>query len=329
MFSEALPHDEGHSMSRETVGNLLERTKQVVIGAPDYMQERRDRWCAIIVDGIPFGEHYADEPKFSETMQLANTLVSCGVDKEIKELRVLAERPTTNTPDFEATLLDDRIIRIEVTQFTDPSAMEYLNTFDAIFNRVRELRNENPSLEDRLSGLHVIFTFLGTVPDETQKEQIARDIMDLLHSIVAAEAQSGEDIDVSQYAALVACDASCYVQATGQRETRVLFTMPRTLAESERIVEDSDRILQKKFAKYPGYSDSEQVEVWLAAFARDEGSGLGLTAIQEMRFIGLGAEPFERLLIANAVAGLCIEADPSKPIVYRSLTVEHQEISRT
>jgi hypothetical protein len=89
-------------------------------------------------------------------------------------------------------------------------------------------------------------------------------------------------------------------------------------------------ILANKKAKFPDYSDSGAFKVWLAVFASDGISAVGLSPIQKMRNVSaaLNPAPFSRLMIADHVAGLLLESDMSKPAIYRSLS-EYREIPRS
>ncbi len=84
------------------------------------------------------------------------------------------------------------------------------------------------------------------------------------------------------------------------------------IASAEGMVAAAPTVLQAKKDKFPGYSDNGALPVWLAVFVGDGISFLGLTALHQLAASSATLEPtpFERLLIANHVAGLRIDADP-------------------
>jgi hypothetical protein len=75
-------------------------------------------------DGRPLGDHPVESSgkRFGERELLAMLLVSCDVDGEIRSIHTLEARPTIATPDFEATLRNGSVARIEVTRFADELA---------------------------------------------------------------------------------------------------------------------------------------------------------------------------------------------------------------
>src|SRR6516162_1329986 len=120
-------------VDRLTVHEWYELSKNPLIGAPDLLAPHRERICALIVNGRAFGDHFVDEPRYFETDLLANVLVSCEVDIQIANVKLLSERPGRNTPDFEAVLVDGNLVRIEVAQSADAPLRGYAGALKHIF----------------------------------------------------------------------------------------------------------------------------------------------------------------------------------------------------
>ncbi len=301
-----------------------------VDGAPDLMEERRQRWGAIVFDGTPLGEHPTNEENFEEAAQLAVVLVSCDVDGEVKSIRRLRERQVVHTPDFEAELHDGRTIRIEVTQFVDQKAMDFQNHWDAVFNALREIRKKDAALEAKLHGIQVVFDIPGGYPSNEVAADVAAEMATLLHSL-DSDKDLRRRVDVpTAYPSLNYLDASYYIKVRNDKPGEVTFSLPVWLSDADEILNSVPRVVGKKSRKHQDYSDDGTVPVWLASFARDQAGGLGLTAIQELKRTArdIVVEPFERIMIANAVAGLLVNSDRATPAIYRSLSVERCEISR-
>jgi len=314
----------------EIVRDYFERTKLIVHGAPDSMEERRARWCALIIDGRPFGEHDTSEPRFEEKAELAMVLVSCDVDREVACVRRLQERSNVHTPDFEARLHDGRAVRIEVTQFNDQDAMTYQNQWNAVFDIVQTRVKEHRDLTQRLQGLGIVFDLPNASPPYDIKQAGAEEILAILCDLDPSAARGRAIVISDAFPLLHHCGASYYMAETNEAETRIQFSLPLGLSDVDRILDSVPVMLAKKAAKYDGYSDGGTIAVWLAVFARDEASGYNLTAIQELKRTAkaITVEPFERLMISNAVAGLLVDADRTHPSIYRSLSVPRCEIAR-
>src|SRR5581483_4700254 len=148
------------------------------------LQYRSDRVCSIVFDGIPLGD-YPIEPagnRFGEKEMLAMVLVSCEVDRCIESIQSLSERPGENTPDFQAKLQDQSLIRIEVTRFADSVVSAYMSNMNAMFNIVQATRRRVPSLEKHITGLHITFDFQ-VAPRPNLRNAVAEDIVRLLFHI--------------------------------------------------------------------------------------------------------------------------------------------------
>ena len=294
------------------------------------MEERRARWCALVFDGVPLGDHFTDAPHFEDMASLATVLVSCDVDYEIESLTRLVERQVVHTADFEALLRDGRTIRIELTQFTDSEAMCYQNHWDAVFDIVQEKRKRDSRLSDTLAGLAVVFVIPDGSPEYEVKEAAADEILAVLASI-GRTTELRRAIKVSDtYPLLSSLGASFSITSRDEVVTRVQFRLPRSLSESIRILASVPVMMAKKAAKHEDYSDAGSIPVWLAVFARDQASGLNLAAIQELKRTAkdITVEPFERLMVANTVGGLFVDADRSHPAIYQSLSVSRCEMPR-
>jgi hypothetical protein len=314
----------------ETAREYFERTKLIVHGAPDSMLERRERWYALVIDDTPFGEHDASEPHFEERAALAMILVSCGVDREISHIRRVEERQDAHTADFEAELNDGRIVRIEVTQFNDQDALTYQNHWNAVFDIVQERRRADANLSKHLVGLGVVFDIPNASLPYSIKQEAAGEILSVLTELDPSAVLRNSVVVPDKYPILHHCGARYCIADRAAPETSVKFTLPLGLSDVDRILDSVPVQLAKKAAKYGGYSDAGKVPVWLAVFARDEASGFNLPAIQEMmsNAKSIEVEPFERLMVANMVAGLLVDADRSRPAVYQSLTVSRREVPR-
>lgn len=320
------------TVQRETARERWERTKVVVHGdhAPDLMAERRDRWSNVIVDGRPMGGHFTDETHFEEAACLAIILVSCDADREIKCLRRLPERQTTTTPDYEAALTDGRTVRIEVTQFVDQDTMDYQNRWNAVFNTVREVRKSDKDLDGRLLGLHIVFDFPRGAPSYETTEQVTGELVAVLQTFDSKLELFQRVAIPKAYPYLCRCGGIYSIQGRDDKPGTVLFTLPVWISNADRILDSANRMFDKKAGKHTGYSDNDAVTVWLAAFARDAAAGTNLTALYDLKANAkdILVEPFEQLMIANAVAGLRVDADRNHPAVFRSLTIPYCEIPR-
>lgn len=295
----------------------------------DPMTQRYLRWCALVIDGRQFGDHPMPDPHFEEKAALAIILVSCGVDQDVVCARRLEERQTVHTPDFEAMLRNGQTVRIEVTQFNDQDAMTYQNQWNAVFGIVQHRRAEDPTLRQHLCGLGIVFEIPRASPKFEIASDVAEEILSLLRSIDRNIVRRPVVVPEA-FPALHYCGATYQIADTGLSHSTVRFALPLGISDPQRILASVPVRIAAKAAKHFDYSDGGAVPVWLAVFARDEAAGYNLTAIQELARTAkeVTVEPFERLMIANTVAGLLVDANRMGPAYYRSLTVPLCEIPR-
>ena len=315
-----------------SVREWYEESKTIVVGAPDLLAPRRDAICRLGIDGRPFGEHFVDEPRYVESDLLANVLVACSIDSELSDIRSLPERSGTNTPDFEATILSDHSrARIEVTQFTDALVRAYMGDLNSVFTPLQTAWRADAKISQRIHGMHVVFYFPLEAPRGRERGRARDEILSILRRIDRVSIAFGYRFNVPENCEVLrARDVTWSVTHLGDTEAKVQFRPSLTIPDATRIVNAAERILVDKKLKYPSYSDNGTVPVWLAVFVADGISGVGLTAIQTLseNVHSLKPDPFDRLLIANHVAGLRIDRDPSVPAIYQSLTT-YREVSRS
>lgn len=142
--------------SAKTLADYFELTKVHISGASDDMAPRRARWAALVIDGRPLGEYEVGVPRdknadkhFVEMQWLAIVLVACDFDLEIREIRSLPEESDA-TPDFEATLQDGSVVRIELTRLSDEREKRYVGAIRGIYLAVnRALERGKP---DSITG---------------------------------------------------------------------------------------------------------------------------------------------------------------------------------
>ena len=317
-------------VDRLTVHEWYELSKNPLIGAPDLLAPHRERICALVVDGRAFGDHFVDEPRYFETDLLANVLVSCEVDTQIASVKSLSERPGKNTPDFEAVLVDGNLVRIEVTQSADAPLRTYVGALRHIFRPVQLTWRADAAICSRIRGMHIIFSFPGNAPHGQDRHRVGEEILSILRRIdrrwvtLCYRLRPPTDCVV-----LTELGVTWVIRSMSEAEPQVQFRPSLTLPNADRVVDAAVAILANKKAKFRDYSDSGAFKVWLAVFASDGISAVGLSAIQKMRnkSAALNPAPFSRLMIANHAAGLLLESDMSKPAIYRSLS-EYREISR-
>lgn len=285
------------------------------------LPERGARICAIVFDGVPLGDHPVESSgnRFGEKELLAMLLVSCEIDNEIRSIRTLEARPGTPTPDFEATLRSGAIVRIEVTRVADELIAPYMGNMHALFNVVQATRKDDPALEARISGLHVLFEF-NDAPRAIVRQRAADEIVRLLYGIQRDAITLCRVIAAApEFPELQRLGATWTVMAANQPETFVRFRPPLELADNTRMVKAAPTVLESKTRRYAEYSDNSTVPVWLGAFVTDTISGVGLTAIQKLAsdVDQLDPGPFQRVMIGNFVAGILID---STGAVYRSVS---------
>jgi len=315
---------------RLTVREWYELSKNAPIGAPDLLAPHRERICALVVDGKAFGDHFVNEDRYFETDSLANVLVSCEVDIQIASVKLLSERPGKNTPDFEAALVDGNLVRIEVTQSADAPLRAYVGALKHVFRPVQLTWRADAAICSRIRGMHIIFSFPGKAPHGQDRHRVGEEILSILRRIdrrwvaLCYRLRPPADCPV-----LTELGVTWVIRSTSEAEPQVQFRPSLTLPNADRVVDAAVAILANKKAKFRDYSDSGAFKVWLAVFASDGISAVGLSAIQKMRNVSaaLNPAPFSRLMIANHAAGLLLESDMSKPAIYRSLS-EYREISR-
>lgn len=276
------------------------------------------------------GMHYTDEEHYEEAASLAIILVSCDVDHEVKCISRMAERQTTSTPDYVADLFDGRTVRIEVTNFVDQEAMDYQNYWLAVFKPLRKAIRADSVLSAKLKGKHLLFHFPNGAPKYEIAKTVGDELLELLRTC---------DVDLellprmaipARFRCLGYFGGSYSIQKRDNAEGTVSFDLPHFISDADRILDSVKRGFEKKTSKHEGYSDDGAVPVWLAAFARDEAGGTNLTALYDLKSNAqnIVVDPFERFMVANTVAGLRVDADRSKPAVFRSLTVPYCEIPR-
>ncbi|MGB7048258.1 MAG: hypothetical protein WBD57_08055, partial [Candidatus Cybelea sp.] len=219
------------------------------------MEERRERWCALVFDGVPLGDRFTGDPNFEEAASLAMVLVSCGVDREIESLTRLVERQGIHTPDFEARLREGRTVRIEVTQFTDSEAMGYQNRWGAVFDVVQDKRKSDPILSKALVGLAVVFIFVNGSPAYEIKEEVADEILAVLADLDRTTELHRAIKVPEKYPSLSHLGAHVSITSRNEATTKVQFRLPSWLSEVDRILASVPVMMAKKAAKHEGYSD--------------------------------------------------------------------------
>ena len=316
---------------RLTVREWYELSKNPKIGTPDLLAPRRERICALVVNGKAFGDHFVDEPRYFETDLLANVLVSCEVDIQIASVKLLSERPGKSTPDFEAVLVDGDLVRIEVAQSADAALRGYVGALKHVFRPMQPTWRADTAIYSRIRGMHIIFSFPGSAPDGQDRYKAGEEILSILRRVdrrwvaLCYKLRPPADCPV-----LTELGVTWVIRSMSEVEPQVQFRPSLTLPDADRVVDAAIAILAGKKAKYPDYSDGGTFRVWLAVFASDGISAVGLSAIQKRRngSAALNPAPFSCMMIANHVAGLLLDSDMSKPAIYRSLS-EYREIPRS
>ena len=246
-------------------------------------------------------------------------LVSCEINTEIRSIRTLEARPSISTPDFEATLMNGSVVRIEVTRFADELIAKYIGNMHALFNIIQASRRNDSALEAHIRGFHVLFDF-DEAPRPLIRRAVADEVVRLLYSIRRDAIVLCSVIGAAQeYPELQRLGVTWAVMAADQPDTYVRFRPPLELADNARMVKAAPTVLDSKKGRYLEYSDGNTVPVWLAAFVTDTVSGVGLTAIQKLAtdVDQLDPSPFQRVLVGNFVAGILVD---SAGAVYRSVS---------
>lgn len=306
-----------------TVREWYEQSKNPPIGADDLLAPRRARICALNFDGVAFGNTFVDEDRYAERDMLANVVVACGVDTEIKGVTTLPVRRGKNTPDFAACLISGETVRVEVTRFADALVHAYMGDLHNVFTSLQEAWRADAAINTRIRGMHVIFYFPSEAPRGHDRSRARDEIMSILRRIdriSIADHYVYEPPDDCQV--LRSLGVTWTVRPVDDGDAKVQFRPSLTISDASRAVEAAPVVLASKKSKYSDYSDDGTVAVWLAVFMSDGISGVGLTAIQILseHVERLEPSPFARLMIANHVAGLTIDQDKAKPAIYQSLS---------
>jgi len=140
-------------MTARTLGDHIDETRSKVYGPNGLEPESHwhTRLKALVVDGKPLGllelvPGKETAKRVDEIQGLGYALVGANVDHEILEIRSLPTRHDVATPDFEATLVDRRTVRIETCSLVDSSERVALNVHNAIHKRVVERLNASAAV---------------------------------------------------------------------------------------------------------------------------------------------------------------------------------------
>ena len=138
--------------TRRTIGDHIKATGLRVhgpngLGATSSWDIRIGKF---VFDGLPLAEHLLlneTEPtkSINEMMGAAYALVGVGIEGEIRQIRSLKTRDDS-TADFESTLVDGMIVRIEVCNLAKKLELKYLNALSAIGRRVNKELAKHPAV---------------------------------------------------------------------------------------------------------------------------------------------------------------------------------------
>jgi len=271
---------------------------------------------SLVFDGTPLGEHRSETDKerakrVYEKESLAYALVGCKVDLEIAEIRSLEPDNQRPTADFEATLRDSKVVRIELARLIDPAEKVYFNVLSAIVQRARDILSSTEDADGIRRGGRFVVQFRNQKPQPRDIPEAGAELADFVLRYLPSKEPSatlwpadGRWSTMNRLGGCVAHldeDGPTFLSADAMR---IEANTPGTLARFEVMSEQKKR----NFASY-----SEGKPVWLV-FYSDTRLFFPLALVDRLSGVEtFDPQPFERVMLGCFTAGVVFDRPYTRP----------------
>lgn len=298
-------------MRPRTMADHVETTRVRVSPGPDHPSEWHVRLNGLRFDGRRLSEHLLTDEKepnkrLNEMLGLGHSLVGCGADFEIAEIRSLQPREGRATADFEATLRTAGTVRIELCRLADRSEKQYQDALNEIWRRTNEALRSTPDVLARLGTEDTFFVrFYDDVPTSKDIAPAARELTALILDEggriprTASMRRAG-----AHYPTLHRLGTNWTRLPDGEnvglRIDPLLHVVGRPNPKAA-----FRPMLAKKAEKFTSYSD-DGIPVWLAFYVDSQiGVATAYATVEEIeRDGGVDPSPFERVLVGCLTKGV-------------------------
>jgi hypothetical protein len=293
------------------------RVKVYGLDKPSHLDEIGERALAIIIDGIPFGDHglpdsasatyREDIQRLNDRLTATKLLVAAGLDQQIGCLETLAPRQQA-TPDFDATLVDASNVRIEVSTILDDRDKQFSVALNNIAGR---LYDEVEKLPAQTKSVDVMFLLPDVVYRQREVASLVSEFVEIVSNVPqdlrAGTTVYGFDATAQPIAARLGIGWSLQNRDAARPIANVRpWQFERR--DIKGIVDAVDGIIAQKAAKWNDYSDGGQIPVWLVLVI-ESFSHYPLAAIHPISEKAITVKPFEKMIIGCVTSALLYEPD--------------------
>lgn len=289
------------------MGDHIEKTRLRVHGPNglEPMSSWDNRVGNVVFDGRPLAQHVLSDQKepakrINEMLGAAYALVGANVDAEVRELRSLPTRQGRNTADFEATLVDGTIVRVETCGLTNEVEQLYINALSAIGRRAGAVLVRHP---DVMAKSPYFVRFYKRVVGPRDIKAVSDELAALLISEGARARRTTSMSRVApQYPVLHELETNWTRLEDRRGRTGIILDPLRHLLGSMRPRDAFPLLFGEKAGKYEEYSEGGAVPVWLAMYVRSSLS-IPYGDVETLIAQNPAPAPFDRLIIGTKTIG--------------------------
>lgn len=283
-----------------------------------------ERLSAIVIDGQPLGgyetsiaRNYEEQKRFEELQWAGIALVGCNADFDIREIRSVPPTGVGATADFEATLLDGSVAKLELARVVIGEDLQQASYYTKIARYA----------EDTLrAACAAPTTFIYRAYDAKNiGEKDARRASDELAEFIQSEAglrvrsttlyRAG-----NAYPTLSRLGVHVCHYEDGGAEARVLWDPLKKSVDRSALLAAFRSVFEKKRNNVRHYT-ADGKPIWLVLGVPPSPYDMfrALALVQRLGETTLNVSPFARVLVGCYTAGVEFEVGNESPI-HRSLT---------